>query len=458
MSVTWSLTVNGTLLGTLTQLNITRCTITRRNLAVSEMRFSVETPDISVEPFCVYNDIVRLIRTENAVSVYWFVGTVTALPATGEKDREMQSYVVSDAWYKLERIIYQQPYVYRSGDFTKFLGGYSSHITLGRDAWGNTKTPAQVITAIAAFANVASVSIVNIPVNMPLIEARDISCAEAIKRMVELTPDVVGWFEYGSGLAVLHIDRRIYLSIQTFNLAVADAGKQVEIIGDLGPRYDLQVRGVVLVFLTTGKDTNNKTWLQETRQTAGAITGEGVIFATIDLSAQGTQQPEAVPIGLATAYYNTLTTLQWQGSLMLREAECTRAIQISYVVNLTGGRPEWSVMKAVVQSTVEDLLSGTTEAELGPPNHLAAQDFVALMAHWRKLPKPSNFPSTQNNGTAGVPVVDGGVGPDPDHAPVANSDAGGPSFVGVFPYVDVDYCKDGAVRTLRAVGLDVTGG
>lgn len=448
MSAVWTMTINGGAAQTLAALGVTRCTVSKRNMAISEMRFSVKVSDIYSAIPIAYGNTIRLLRD----STYWFVGTVTALPATGSGDNEEQSYVVSDAWYKLERIIYQQYYVFRSDDFTKFLGGLSSHVTLGRDAWGNNLTPAQVIAAIGTFANVATVSVLDTPTNMPLIEARDISCAEAIKRMVALTPDCVGWFDYSSGNAVLKIRRRPNLSVVNFDLT---GQTKLEVIGDLGPRNDLLVNGVVLVFLTTAIDTDNKTWILETRQTAGSTSGEGVIFATISLSAQGTQQPEAPPASVASDYYATLTTLQWQGSLVLKEEECSGTMFMGSKINLLNGRAGWGSMNAVVQGTTEDLVQGTTEVELGPPNHLSAEDFVGLMGKFRKLPPPSNFPSTQNNGTEGVPVIDGGPGADPDHTPVPNPDAGGPNFVGVFPYVDVEYCKDGVARILRAIGIDI---
>jgi hypothetical protein len=448
MSVSWSLNIAGSSAGTLTALGVTRCSIVRRNMAISELRFTIKVSSAYSAPIAAYGDTVKLYRD----AVCWFVGTVSSLPVSGDAETEEQHYVVSDAWYKLERIIYQQPYVYRSTDFTKFLGGYSSHVTLGRDAWGSALTPTEVIEAIATFAGVTTVSVLSTPTNIPLIEARDISCAEAIRRQVSLTPDCIGWFDYSSGTAVLQLKRRTDITATDLDLSDADL---IERVGDLTPRNDLLVNGVVLVFLTTAVDTDNNTWLQETRQTAGTTTGEGVIFATINLSAQGTEEPEAVPSGVAAAYYATLTALQYEGTLRLHQEECAGTALVGSTINLLSGRAAWATMEAVVQSSTEDLMRGTTEIDLGPPIHLGAEDFVGLMGSFRKLPPATTFPSNQNNGTAGVPIADGGLGPDPVLPPVVNADAGFPSMVGMFPSVDVQYCDAGTTRTLRAVGFPI---
>lgn len=450
MAVTWALTIAGGAAQLLESLNVVGLTITRRNLATSEMRIVCEVSSIYAEPIMSYGIAVRLYRN----GVCWFAGTVTDTPASGDAGNERQEYVISDSWWKLERVIYQQPYVFRSEDFTKFLGGYSSHVVLGNDAWGNKLTASQVISAITTFAGVASSTIVAAPTSPVLIEARDISCAEAIKRVLSMTPDCVGYMDYSSGAGILRVTRRASLAAVSYALNNSDQNKKLTGIASLTPRNDLLVAGVVIVFLTTETDSDGATWLQETRQTAGTTSGEGVVFATIDLSAQGTEQPETPPAGLAAAFYASSNVLQWQGSLALKELECSRAIYLGSYVNLTGGRAAWASMNAVVQSTTEDIANGLTNIELGPPEHLGLEDFVDLMSAFRQLPAPSPYPSNQNNGTEGVPIVDGGVGPDPDLPPVPNPDAGTPAPPGVFSYMDIEYCRDGVSRIARVVGTD----
>jgi hypothetical protein len=449
MAVTWALTIGGSSY-LLESLNVVGLTITRRNLATSEMRIACEVESIYAEPIMSYGVAVRLYRN----GVCWFAGTVTDTPASGEPGSERQEYVISDSWWKLERVIYQQPYVFRSADFTKFLGGYTSHVVLGNDAWGNKLTASAVISAITTFAGVASATLVSSPTSPVLMEARDISCAEAIKRILSMTPDCVGYMDYSTGVGVLYIKKRAVLDAVSYALDNSDQNKKLTGIASLTPRNDLLVAGVVIVFLTTETDADGATWLQEERQTAGTTSGEGVVFATIDLSAQGTEQPETAPAGLASAFYASSNVLQWQGSLALKELECTRAIYLGSYVNLTGGRSAWASMNAVVQTTTEDIMNGLTNIELGPPEHLGLADFVDLMSPFRNLPNPSPYPSNQNNGTEGVPVVDGGVGSDPDLPPVPNPDAGTPAPPGVFSYMDIEYCRDGVSRIARVVGTD----
>lgn len=447
MAVTWTISRNGGQDYSLEYWGFKQCTITRRSLAVSEMVLVATVQSMVADPVFAFDDAIILYRNASP----WFRGTVSQLPATGTSDTELQKYVVSDAWYKLQRVVYQQPYVFSKPDFTGLLGAYSSHVTLGQDPWGNKISSALQIQNICTFANVVSIATLPTLSESYLQDARDITCADAIRRILALTPDAVSWVDVNG---ILNISRRSLLPSVSVDLT---DGTLVEALQDMTARNDLLVNGVVFVFITSTTDSaTGQVWPQETRQTAGTTSGEAVIIATVELANQGNDTPESPPSGLAASYYACRNVLQWQGTLVLHEEECSGVVKVGNTLNLTNGRTAWASMIALVQQTTEDLFKGKTEVTFGPPEHLSPQDFIAMMLAFQKKNGPNDFSSVQHNGTLGVDTGDGGVGGDPNVSPgsrVANPNAGKP--VGLFATVDVDACQAGSAVTLRVVGTVV---
>lgn len=442
-TVTWSLQVNAGALQTLYSLGIDRLTVSRRSLAVGEMIFTVQTGNIFQEPFCVYGDMITLWRN----AVRWWMGTVTQLPAVGTAGNEAQRYVVSDAWWKLQRIIYQQPYVLKTGDFSAYTGSMTSHVTLGQDEWGNKLTTDQQIFKICTYAALGVAASLPTLSNTFIQDGRDMTCADAIRRMMSLNPDAVTWFTFDTGAPVLNIQPNANLTLATLD---ASPGLLIETIGDLTPRYDLQVSGVVITFMGSVQDPATKLWwAKETRQTAGSISGDGVICATIELNNQGLTTAETPPAGLAVAYYNSRRIIPWQGSLTLHEQECTGTLAVGQRLNLTNGRAGWATMFTTVQTVTEDIFNGRTEVTLGAPDHLGLQDFIGMMLAFQKRPGANTFATTRNNGDAGYSPI--GANPADPSGP-GNSNAGNLPPPGIFQTVDVNVCLAGVTKTLRLVG------
>ena len=97
-------------------------------------------------------------------------------------------------------------------------------------------------------------------------------------------------------------------------------------------------------------------------------------------STQITQFPEPTPVGLAQFLYNATAVLQYEGELTLQEAEVSAQLSIGNLFNLTGGNlVEWSTMKAQVQSITENLDTGQTLVQYGPPKHLGPGDLMDLL-------------------------------------------------------------------------------
>jgi hypothetical protein len=90
-------------------------------------------------------------------------------------------------------------------------------------------------------------------------------------------------------------------------------------------------------------------------------------------------EAEPKPEGLAQALYDAMKDVQYEGSFVLAEHECTLAVRPGQVVNLTGTtRAALATMRATVQSVSFDLASGRTSVELGLNRQLGAEDLVSI--------------------------------------------------------------------------------
>lgn len=482
MSATWSLSLASDH-RPLSAWGIDSAVLIRRNLAEDEFSFSLAPADLTAAQPFAYGDTIVLWRS----GVRYFTGTITQQPAYGATGEQRQRYVARNAWWQLERLIYQQPYMtYIMIGSTRFpRGSWSTHVVLGQDSWGNKITVNQVITKIGAFAlsrgaglfTVAALPTLWAP---PITELRDMSCAEAIRRMVAWAPDCVGWFDYSTEVPEFNLQQRSALTTESIALG---EGSPLIRLENLTPRPDLQPAGVVFTYRRTETDEENGTIVEEQRQAAGTLGVPGTIYATIDL-APGEALPResgAVLWGLAGHYYTALSTLHYSGTLVLKEQQCTGLLRPGKRVNLTGGRAEWATMAAVVQTTSENLMIGETTVELGPPEHLGITDFVGLMRHHRNRHKPSGFSETQHNGTEGIPAPDpedyededvlepatpeepglgGDFGGDPAVDPgerTPNPDAGAPRLTYEikqgFKFTEVEFCDEGTETTLHVLHL-----
>ncbi|HRR33525.1 MAG TPA: hypothetical protein P5026_05465 [Kiritimatiellia bacterium] len=88
--------------------------------------------------------------------------------------------------------------------------------------------------------------------------------------------------------------------------------------------------------------------------------------------------PEPVPPDMAAALYASWNRLHYDGSVMLRESECSMDVLPGRLLSLTGGRPEWASMAAVVQDVTCNIAEGTTAVRTGTCGRLEADNLMAL--------------------------------------------------------------------------------
>jgi len=90
-------------------------------------------------------------------------------------------------------------------------------------------------------------------------------------------------------------------------------------------------------------------------------------------------EAEPVPSGMAAAIYAATSVLQYDGVLELTEQECSGAAVPGQLLNLTGGRADWSSMAAQVQRVEENLDLGQTRIFVGPAKHLGQTEITAWL-------------------------------------------------------------------------------
>lgn len=390
--------------------------LTRRNLEVDELAFRIPGANIFEACPFAYGEQLDLFRGD----VRYFTGTVQppAVNGDGNTGRESWYITVSGPWLQLQQITYQQLRALKNDDFSGVVGRYTPQVVLGQDEWGRKRSTDYQISQIAAYAlsqasGVFVLSAVDDGVIPPITDARNISCAAAIRRQLEWTPDAAAWFDYSAEpTPLLYIRRRGGMATVSIDLA------DTPLLGlsSLRRRDDMVPAGVVFTFSTLEENAlDGKYYPRFTDQIAGLSSGAGIVFASFTLANQGTDQAEEIPAGLAAAYYASLLTPYWEGSLQHLDpsGECTGFARPGQLLNILSGNVDWATMAAVINQVTEDIDHGVTTISLGLPPTLGADDFRELMAKARNTQPASDDSAKIHNGTTGIPEEDGGKGPAP---------------------------------------------
>ncbi len=116
----------------------------------------------------------------------------------------------------------------------------------------------------------------------------------------------------------------------------------------------------------------------------------------------GTFDPESPPSGIAAAIVAAQGVLQYQGEGVLTDDECDFSYAPAQVLNISGGRDEWTAMKAQIQGVTHQLQTGTTSITFGPAQHLAPQDYLEITRRLGRLQPALQLDSrTEGNTGAG---------------------------------------------------------
>jgi hypothetical protein len=188
------------------------------------------------------------LETHQPVSLFrgetlWFTGVLARVSESYTAAQGRRHYTVLGPWWYLDHIVFQQPWrQYHAGsapqstawplvpqalpapdvahdaltcwvpqgvnDPGHYLVDYRTHVILGQDAHGQPLTAKAQVLEILQYACRAgaqfSIGQLDLDFAFPFDEVKDISCAEALKRILRWCPDVVPWFDYTAPVPVLH--------------------------------------------------------------------------------------------------------------------------------------------------------------------------------------------------------------------------------------------------------------
>ena len=123
--------------------------------------------------------------------------------------------------------------------------------------------------------------------------------------------------------------------------------------------------------------------------------------------------------GIAQYLFNALQPFQYDGEYVKVESDFAGNVSLTSAINFTGGRAEWSTMKAQPQSIVKDYGTKETFVQIGVAKHLTAGQLSSLLNMWA-------FRRTWYNPAlrADNSVAVGGLVAMPDATPSANATGG----------------------------------
>ncbi len=507
-SVIWTLLYNGTE-QTLAEWGLCEPHITHANQQAGQLSFVQRGVLFDADLLFAYEDTVVLKRN----GVNYFVGVVLEPERRGRNQSEEITYKFADAWWYLDNLIYQQSTKSYQGPDLPLLDVYSSHVFLGIYPNGiDLKTTGQTIQDVVAYAISCGVPIQldtnNLPnIQIPFYDERDITCGEAIRKMLRFSPDAIAWVDNSTTPPTLRIKQRPNLTALTLDVSQGIAAEEITI----HPRHDLQRPAVVInyeqsnnsdgtVFIAHDQDKwpldatgrefralvctvnlqgynathaiqelvsaplviNDEWWKardakladstlvdlvvgNSTRQTSlpyeiisGSVTqwmvddlgfhvatdtfhapykfqlengniGHEVAAARINVTNCPTGRymtvsqftdGEPEPVGLAKAFYDATSFLQYEGSFTLVEEECSGTYSLGKRLNLTGSRVEWATMGAIIWQTDENLETGQTTGSFGPSVNLGVSDLIELLRVNRYRWTYTN-PATQSSAQGG---------------------------------------------------------
>lgn len=435
---TWHLEIGG-VKRSLQALRISAAKLTLTSQVIDELTFTAP-----VDLVLAADEAVVLWRDD----VRRFSGLVTRRRFIGSAAGDRREYVVSGPWWYLENIVYQQPrwvlvdafdpakgYTQKpTGMLVLFQGSDGASIAAGVQA------KAAIDYAIAKGAPIARTETFDLDAAVPWEKGLDLSCAEIVRRCTRWTRDAVAWWDYSSATPVLHIGRRANLDVVALDLD--DGNAVLELSPE--PRHDLQPRGVRIIFFKIEVNDAGQQWLNPIVQDAGEVDG-GVrnLVSTMQLSGVG-DRTEAIPATLAETFFDSIKDLQWQGTIVVNVDGASGTMGPGNILNLAGGDAEWEAMSALVQSVEEDLLTGETRIEFGPPDQLGPQDFLELINFRRGSDSAGTDGGAINDGsppTPFPPVPPGGSPPAPPSGPPSPGAGGGGGAV-----VKVTMCDGGTPR------------
>lgn len=162
---------------------------------------------------------------------------------------------------------------------------------------------------------------------------------------------------------------------------------------------------------------------------------------------------EDVPVGLAQQLFEAVGVLHYEGALMLVGEEIPEVVSLGQVLNLSGGRPEWTTAKALVQEVDDDIDSGTRSVRFGPPSHLGPADLIELLRFNRQRRVSMGYASRSSGQGSGS--GEASLGEVTANHDSGSGSSGVPSVLSVAEFGGVDPMQNPELQDIaRSVKID----
>lgn len=254
MAVIWK--INGY---TLDELGITDLKITFANHADDVATWTCDGTDVDATPdhdFPVGTDIA-ITRAENVQRRIIFQGRITATPRQGSGTASRIAYEARGGWYWLGKVFYTQPW--KAGESgtqskTRVILGYNPSTGA---PWSGDSQIAHILACAAAKAPIAAGTVSTLSMVLPADEEVDLTCADAINRVLAWAPDTAVWCDHSQSTPVLHfrkIDGSQAGDVRNIEVHPVQGAESLQIV----PRHDLVVPGVEIVYEITSANQSGK--------------------------------------------------------------------------------------------------------------------------------------------------------------------------------------------------------
>lgn len=314
----------------LENLSLSEAVIIRKKSASDEFRAKFADPDGANsfspgETIEIYADGTRKFR-----------GSIVRLDTSLGGDDDSASMTAKGPWFDLESIVYQQTWkAARKSESGAVLleDCVRSKIVLGQDSQSRKINASAQLYDIFNYAisKGAEFSIGNIvaDADIPLDEAKDLSCAEAVSRILKWMPDTGVYFDYSSdGFPTLSVLPRGSLATKTVDISSGNV-KSVKV----GPRPDLRVSSVSIKYESEHSDGDNS-WLTVTED----------------------NYPPNSEYGGKNAVVMSVELAGYKGSCQIYEIECQ---------SIQSNSPQWWRNRIPALSEAENLEVLSSEREEG---------------------------------------------------------------------------------------------
>jgi len=400
------------------------------NLSASRYALDLPGASISSTPAIPFRGkvILRRQRTWNAISEEYengyvaFIGYRTRCSAYTNAVAEGVTYSFENAWHFLENTPYQQNYAtFNTVNLTMQFKPVSELLLFTELDGSNILQPIDageqignimqfVIDTFLAqgMAQPFIIGTIDPDIPFPSYQAREMLCAAAILKCLELSPDVVSWFDYTTELAgvptpTIHFYNRASRTAKSLAIKNGTDHASLAIV----PREDLIPRAVIITYKLSGTN-EGKNW---------------IIYA-IDKYGPNGQGHASDPDGGLDVLLQTIELLGYQSesaSLLAESVDCNAASQADRKTWWSKTHPmfEGTKLRNVVfgDATIKDK-DGNTVSLATYPNRLLPKSppllpwmatgggSVPLVGEFVKIECMVTYDEYDVEGTSGTPETD----------------------------------------------------